>query len=248
MNNGKLTLFWEDPWLYNKPLCVVAPILYDLCHDKLASVYHVLTVDGRLNFRRWLPPILFENWINILGDVYKFSFDNIDDVVTWKWSKYGFFSTKSMYNHLTSDESGPKFSHIWKAKIPYKIKIFCWLAEKNAILTKENLVKRNWVGNPTCCFCEDLESTAHLFFLCPVARVIWGIVGRCLGATNIPGDFVQYHSWIQKWLPGGSSTYMLCLAAICWAIWKRRNKACFDNKHLKHPAEIIIHACSFISY
>jgi hypothetical protein len=41
---------------------------------------------------------------------------------------------------------------------------------------------------------------------------------------------------------------LLCLAAICWAIWKRRNKACFDNKHLKHPAEIIIHACSFISY
>lgn len=164
MNNGKLTLFWEDPWLYNKPLCVVAPILYDLCHDKLASVYHVLTVDGRLNFKRWLPPILFENWINILGDVYKFSFDNIDDVVTWKWSKYGFFSTKSMYNHLTSDESGPKFSHIWKAKIPYKIKISCWLAEKNAILTKENLVKRNWVDNPTCCFCEDLESTVHLFF------------------------------------------------------------------------------------
>ena len=52
VNNGKLTLFWEDPWLYNKPLCVVAPILYDLCHDKLASVYHVLIVDGRLNFRR----------------------------------------------------------------------------------------------------------------------------------------------------------------------------------------------------
>lgn len=40
----------------------------------------------------------------------------------------------------------------------------------------------------------------------------------------------------------------LCLAAICWAIWKRRNEACFENKKLKHPAEIVIHICALLSY
>ena len=38
------------------------------------------------------------------------------------------------------------------------------------------------------------------------------------------------------------------LAAICWAIWKARNKACFEFKCLKHPAEIICHACSFLKF
>ncbi|PUZ49950.1 hypothetical protein GQ55_6G020400 [Panicum hallii var. hallii] len=38
------------------------------------------------------------------------------------------------------------------------------------------------------------------------------------------------------------------LAAICWAICKCRNQACFDKKIIKNPAEIIIHACALMSY
>jgi len=53
---------------------------------------------------------------------------------------------------------------------------------------------------------------------------------------------------MHRWLPGGGAPiYTLCLASICWAIWKRRNKVCFENNKLKHPAKIIIHACAFLS-
>uniref|UniRef100_A0A453ELC4 Uncharacterized protein n=1 Tax=Aegilops tauschii subsp. strangulata TaxID=200361 RepID=A0A453ELC4_AEGTS len=27
-----------------------------------------------------------------------------------------------------------------------------WFVHKGVILTKDNLMKRNWVGNPRCCF------------------------------------------------------------------------------------------------
>ena len=30
------------------------------------------------------------------------------------------------------------------------------------------------------------------------------------------------------------------LAAICWAIWKARNKACFEFKWLKHPLKLFV--------
>lgn len=33
-----------------------------------------------------------------------------------------------------------------------------------------------------------------------------------------------------------------------WAIWKCRNKAVFDDKVIRHPAEILIHACVFLKY
>jgi hypothetical protein len=36
----------------------------------------------------------------------------------------GKFSTKSTYDHLSSDDEGNNFKYIWKAKIPYKIKKF----------------------------------------------------------------------------------------------------------------------------
>ena len=74
---------------------------------------------------------------------------NEEDTPIWKWNKSSRFSTKSVYEFLTKEDSGKHFKHIWKAKIPYKIKIFMWLVENNAILTKDNMIKRHWVGNPS---------------------------------------------------------------------------------------------------
>jgi hypothetical protein len=36
----------------------------------------------------------------------------------------------------------------------------------NAILTKENLAKRNWQGDKRCSFCTENENMTHLFFEC----------------------------------------------------------------------------------
>jgi len=38
------------------------------------------------------------------------------------------------------------------------------------------------------------------------------------------------------------------LAPICWAIWKTRNKACFEKRMISSPTEIICLASSFLSY
>jgi hypothetical protein len=41
----------------------------------------------------------------------------------------------------------------------------------NAILTKENLVKRKWQGDKRCSFCNKDENMIHLFFNCYLARL-----------------------------------------------------------------------------
>jgi hypothetical protein len=38
------------------------------------------------------------------------------------------------------------------AKFPQKIKIFIWLMTNNVVLTKDNMLKRKWLGNPICMF------------------------------------------------------------------------------------------------
>jgi hypothetical protein len=73
-------------------------------------------------------------------------------------------------------------------------------------------------------------------------------VGLCIGANNTPGNLQQYKTWIQTLLPGGQMVHIFGLAAICWAIWKSRNKACFDGKLIKNPTEILTHACAFMNY
>ena len=49
---------------------------------------------------------------------------------------------------LTSSETGLSFKSIRKAKIPHRIKLFLWLLENQVVLTKDNLLKRNWQGDP----------------------------------------------------------------------------------------------------
>jgi len=89
-----------------------------------------------------------------------------------------------------------------------------WLLENNAVLTKDSLIRRKWSGSPTCYFCSSAENTDHLFFQCPVAKVLWGLVGLCLGATNIPENIAQYKHWIKHWLPGGHVVYTFGAAGI----------------------------------
>lgn len=90
--------------------------------------------------------------------------------------------------------------------------------------------KRNWQGDPSCLFCDSPESVSHILFECYVARVIWSIVARCFGANNIPSDLNQCWLWCDKWFPGGRKFHPCGVGAICWAIWKARNKACFQKK------------------
>jgi hypothetical protein len=40
--------------------------------------------------------------------------------VYWKWTPSKKFTVKSMYEHLTKDDCGPKFKRVWKVKIPEK--------------------------------------------------------------------------------------------------------------------------------
>ena len=50
------------------------------------------------------------------------------------------------------------------------------------------------------------------------------------------------------WFPSKPQLHAFLLAAVCWAIWKARNDACFNAKLTHHPAEIICRACAFLSF
>lgn len=70
----------------------------------------------------------------------------------------------------------------------------------NAVLTKDVMIRRKWKGNPKCQFCESDESIDHLFFTCSVAKAIWIVIVRCIGANNIPVSLDQCWAWCDLWL------------------------------------------------
>jgi hypothetical protein len=102
------------------------------------------------------------------------------------------------------------------------------------------MLKRKWVVDPTCEFCNENETNDHLFFGCVVAKVIWGIIAQSLGANNKPLNIKQYWEWVKIWLPGGCHVYTFGLAAICWAIWKARNRTHLENKNIKQVKSYVM--------
>ena len=80
--NGKKTRFWSDPWLYEKPLYTVVPVVFILCEQKEASVANVkngkiqITVDE-----------LQTCWDKINSDVNTFRLQENENVIIWRLEK-----------------------------------------------------------------------------------------------------------------------------------------------------------------
>lgn len=117
MGNNSLLEIYMVIWQTH---CVI--VIFDLCSDKDIIVFQFLT-NGQVHFNRWLPPILFEHWLDIVDNAYKFRYQNEEDTISWRWGAKGTYTTKSVYDHLTMDDLGISFQHIWKSKISYKVKI-----------------------------------------------------------------------------------------------------------------------------
>lgn len=118
----------------------------------------------------------------------------------------------------------------------------------NAILTKDNMIRRRWQGDPACYFFHMNESVSHLLFHCNIAKAAWATFATCIGANDIPRSLDQCWVWCEKWLPGGKKFHTLGIATICWAIWKARNKLCFEGKIVQNHISIVCHACALMSY
>lgn len=108
---------------------------------------------------------MLEQWNNIFRAIREIELNSFPDKVLWSLTKNKQFATKSTYMWLERVFSGANNKWLWKAKIPLKIKIFMCQLFRNAILTRDNMRKRKWLGNPTCSFCDCTETATHIFWL-----------------------------------------------------------------------------------
>jgi hypothetical protein len=121
---------------------------------------------------------------------------------------------------------------LWRLKVPLKIKIFMWYMKKVAVLTKDNLARRNWTDNKQCNFYLRDESI-HLFYDCYYARFLWGLPRITFNIPPPPNVQHKFSTWInmfggklKRQIPAGASVF-------CWAIWLSRNDMVFDKSPTK---------------
>ena len=125
---------------------------------------------------------------------------------------------------------------------------FLWQLSQNAVLTRDVMKQRGWKKNPRCSFCAEKETSQHLFFTCPVARVTWRVVACMFGTDLCPNNIKQAYSWCHSFFPEGEVFHTVGIAAICWAIWTCRNRATFEFIPLKNPSECAFSTCALLCY
>ena len=161
----------------------------------------------------------------------------------WYWAnnKDGDFSVCSLRKLLArGPDPASNYLYKWSKVVPSKINIFGWRMVRDRLATATNLVKRNIpLPSVLCRLCGQIEEDAtHIFIGCEYAAMIWGIVSQWCKLQPIFAfdlkDLLEIPCYITD-KKKAKMVYAVILAT-CWAIWKERNDAAFNNKKTFHSS------------
>jgi hypothetical protein len=155
---------------------------------------------------------------------------NIPDKFVWKLNDSGIFSVKSMYLDLMQGHTIFLRKYLWKLKIPLKIKIFMWFLNSKVLLTKDNLIKRNWKGCTKCCFCNESETVQHLFINCPFVKIIWRMIYLTYNLPPPANVTNMFGNWLNGVNKKDKERIRIGISAVCWSIWTTRNDIIFNRQ------------------
>lgn len=199
IGNGRKVKFWEDQWFGSSSLAIQYWDLYTIVNEQNATVATLWDGDQlKVTFRRCFNHALMTQWYEVLNIAQSINFSDEDDAIIWKYESKGTYSVSSLYAVINFRGVLPVYIHaVWKVKVPPRIHFFLWLLSHNKLLTRDNLLKRQHVDDPSCVLCSDLETCTHLFFECVVAKAVWDELKRVLKQDGLQKSF---HYVASMWL------------------------------------------------
>lgn len=144
------------------------------------------------------------------------------------------FVVKSLYNFLSDGgQRDLTCHHLWRLKIPIKIKTFFWLLLRKRHPTADRLLARGMSVVQHCVFCaSSTETYDHLFWDCVFIRYL------LLSVVKLPNSYVADPSDVRQLWTSITNTHdvakrsvgLSSFAAIWWVAWTERNNIIFNAK------------------
>ena len=179
-------------------LAIQYPSLYNIVQRRDAYVATVLQSNPlNIQFRRTLFGNRWEAWLHLVRRLMEAQLSQRSDQLSWRLSRNGQFTVKSMYLDVINSSSIPTSKYVWSVKVPLRVKVFMWFVHKQVILTKDNLTKRNWTGSTRCSFCDRNETIKHLFLECPLAQILWRSVQIAFNITPPNTINMLFGTWLD---------------------------------------------------
>jgi hypothetical protein len=161
------------------------------------------------------------------------------EIFRWSLRYHDHFFVGSMYQACLDLDIVPYNIYLWKIKIPLKNKVFLWLLYREAILTKDNLVKRNWHGNEMCSFCNNHETIQHLFFECVLTKFIWRVIHLASGLPPPNNIRHMFGGWVYVMNPKERQIFLVGICVMLWAMWLSRNDVVFNKVSISSSMHVI---------
>ena len=170
------------------------------------------------------------------------------DILVWKLTPTGFFSTKSAYKHCFTNlqlppRQRPKIvppqvlellNHMWKGKhMAPRVQTFAWRLLRNALATGKRAGKYSKHISENGAICGNFEDEMHLFFLCPFAKAAWYSYPWFIKTEPIAQHNISVPQMIKALLSSNHPQINIAsLYTFMWCLWKSRNdnRFCRDRK------------------
>jgi hypothetical protein len=217
LQDGKQIRFWEDKWLGTNALKEEYPNLYNIVRRKNATVTDIFQSSPlNISFRRSLVAENLNSWHHLVQRLAHIHLSDRADIFRWSFKYDGQFTISSMYQVLLDSKIVPHNSYLWKIKLPLKFNVFLWLLYREAILIKDNLVKRNWHGNEMCSFCGNKETIQHLFFDFELFKFVWRVVYLVPGLPPPNNIRHMFGSWVYNMNKKGKHIFLVGIGTMLW--------------------------------
>jgi hypothetical protein len=157
------------------------------------------------------------------------------DKKIWKGTANGLFSVKSAY-HLAKEiedrqtaecsmglQNSDVWKLIWKLKVPNVEKNFIWRVCHDILPTRDNLLRRKVVTDPSCPMCGlEVETPIHLLWNCPSAMDVWGASCKKLMKSTLKGP--RFINVVEEVLQNGNEEETKLFVGLARKLWLRRNE------------------------
>lgn len=231
IGDGVRTAFWLDWWLPSGPVAAAMPELFSHCSLQCASVRQILThgLDAVLAPRLSAVAAEQRERLLLLLSTVQLS-HNVDERTLPLCGKAGGkLSTSALYKLCSfGGVLDERHDFVWNSYAPSKVKFFGWLAVKDRIQSRNNLLRKKILtaDESSCPICSAaLETGSHILFGCSFARQFWSSIGSQPEEHRLIFDAATC-SLPSSAPPGSASTLRL----LCpWHLWKHRNDVVFNG-------------------
>ncbi|GKB28130.1 RNA-directed DNA polymerase, eukaryota [Tanacetum coccineum] len=241
IGNGSLIRFWKDSWLGDVPLCSCFNRLFHLDRDKNCLVKDRFATGAWSG--NWFRPInggrALADLNSLLMELGSITLSNKVDSVSSSLSSDGSYLVSDVRKHI--DDClllNPLPCTRWCKVIPRKVNIYMWHLFLDRLPHRLNLSLRGLdIDSIMCPLCNNhVESNAHVFFSCDIARDVWSLVrGWCDSKFPSPSSFDDWDVWYPSWK---ASKYLktqayVIFASSCWVLWRFRNNVTFHSQVMR---------------